>query len=145
MMFDPCRSIRCHATLLRSVLRSRSRRGVMMNQRAVLLIKTVHTAIFLWMSACILYVLFAGLTQSYDWKLAVAIGMVLLESAVYLVNGRRCPLTHWAQHYGDPTGNDLIADIFLPPSFARKIPPLCGGLFVFNMLVLLVSYLFALR
>ncbi len=115
-----------------------------MNRRAVFVIKAVHTVIFLFMSACILYLLYAGLTRSYDWKLAAAFGAVILEVAVYLLNGRRCPLTKWAQHYGDPTGNDLIADLFLPPSFARKIPPLCGGLFVVSLLVLVFNFLLTL-
>jgi predicted benzoate:H+ symporter BenE len=97
------------------------------------------------MSACILYVLYCGLTRTYDWTLAAAVGAVIIESTVYVLNGRRCPLTHWAQQYGDPTGNDLIADIFLPPSFARKIPPVCGGLFVVGLLVLVFNYLLSLR
>lgn len=112
-----------------------------MNRPAVLFIKSVHTAIFLFMSACILYVLYCGLTRTYGWLLAAAVGAVLLESAVYVLNGRRCPLTKLAQQYGDPTGNDLIADIFLPPAFARRIPPLCGGLFVLGLVVLLTNYL----
>ena len=113
-----------------------------MNRRAVFFIKSVHTLVFLFMSACILYVLYCGLTRTYDWTLLVALGAVLVEVAVYLLNGRRCPLTKWAQFYGDPTGNDLIADLFLPPSFARKIPPLCGGLFVVSLLVLVYAFLF---
>jgi hypothetical protein len=115
------------------------------NRRAVLVIKTVHTLIFLFMSTCILYILFCGLAQIYDWKLVVAFGAVLLESVVYLANGRRCPVTRLAQHYGDPTGNDLIADLFLPPAFARRIPPLCGGLFVVSIFVLVFNYLLSLR
>lgn len=137
VMFDPRRIAACHATLIVQ--------EVIMNQRAVFLIKAVHTLVFLFMSGCILYVLYCGLTRRYDWTLAVATGAVLVEVAVYLLNGRRCPLTQWAQDYGDPTGNDLIADIFLPPSFARKIPPLCGGLFVISLLVLAFNYALMFR
>lgn len=136
-MFDPRRIAACRATLWMQ--------EAIMNQRAVLLIKAVHTLIFLFMSGCILYVLYCGLTRRYDWTLAVALGAVLVEVAVYLLNGRRCPLTQWAQDYGDPTGNDLIADIFLPPAFARKIPPLCGGLFVISLLVLAFNYVLLFR
>lgn len=110
-----------------------------MNRRAIFAIKSIHTLIFLFMSACILYVLYAGLTRTYNWLLAVAVGFVLLECVVYLGNGLRCPLTKLAQQYGDPTGNDLIADLFLPPAFARRIPPVCGGLFVIGILVLIVN------
>jgi hypothetical protein len=117
---------------------------MVMNRLALVGIKTVHTLIFLFMSACILYLLYAGLTRTYDWKLALAVGMVILECVIYLANQRRCPLTQWARRYGDPTGNDWFADIFLPAWFAPKIPPICGGLFVIGLLVLLVTYLLAL-
>jgi hypothetical protein len=116
----------------------------MVNRQAVLVIKSVHTLIFLVMSAAILYVLYCGLTRTYNWSLALVLGVVVLEVMVYLLNGRRCPLTKWAQYYGDPTGNDLIADMFLPPAFARQIPPLCGGLFVFSLVVLVVNFVLAL-
>jgi hypothetical protein len=104
----------------------------------------IHTIIFLFMSASILYILYSGLTRTYDWKLAVAFGALFLEIAVYLLNGLRCPLTKLALRYGDTTGNDLIVDLFLPPSFARKIPPVCGGLFVVSVVVLVANYLLAL-
>lgn len=41
-----------------------------MNRPAVLFIKSVHTAIFLFMTACILYVFYCGLTRTYGWPLA---------------------------------------------------------------------------
>jgi predicted benzoate:H+ symporter BenE len=113
---------------------------MIVNRQAVLLIKSIHTVIFLFMSGAILYILYCGLTRTYNWTLAAAVGMVLVECAVYVLNGLRCPLTHLAQQYGDPTGNDLIADIFLPPEFARKIPPVCGGLFIVGILVLIFNY-----
>jgi hypothetical protein len=113
----------------------------MVNHRAVFLIKALHTAIFLVMSAAILFILFSGLTRTETPLLTVALGLVLLEVAVYTLNGWRCPLTHWAQQYGDPSGHDLLADLFLPPTLARKIPLVCGGLFAVGVLVLLVNLL----
>ena len=104
-------------------------------------VKSIHTLIFLGMSACILYVLYAGLTHTYDGFLIVALGAVVIETAVYLANGRRCPLTALAKRYGDQTGNDWIADIFLPAWFAPYIPPVCGGLFVLGLVVLVVNWL----
>ena len=108
-------------------------------------IKSIHTAIFLFMSACILYILYAGLVRVYDWKLAVALGAVGLECAVWWFGGRRCPLTNLAKQYGDETGNDWIADIFLPRWAAEKIPPACGGLLVLALIALLVNLLLAAR
>ncbi|MCB9453943.1 MAG: hypothetical protein H6672_21125 [Anaerolineaceae bacterium] len=112
-----------------------------MKSPILFLIKGFHTLVFLFMSACILYVLYAGLTRRYDIWLALAIGAVLLEVAVFVLNRLRCPLTALAQRYGDTTGNDFIADIFLPPWAARLIPPVCGGLFVVSLVVLAVMWL----
>ena len=108
-------------------------------------IKTLHTLIFLVMSAAILYVLYSGLTRTYDGWLIVALVAVILECVVFLANNRRCPLTKWARDYGDAFGNDWIADIFLPAWFAPKIPLLCGGLFVVSVIVLVVNFLLAVR
>jgi len=68
---------------------------------------------------------------------------VLIESAVYIANDRRCPLTALAKQYGDTTGNDWVADIFLPDWFAPHIPPVCGVLFVVGLVVLIVNWLLA--
>ncbi|MEO8611274.1 MAG: hypothetical protein ABI690_25480 [Chloroflexota bacterium] len=117
----------------------------MINRRALVGIKTLHTIIFLVESAAILYVLYCGLTRTYNGWLALAIGAVILESVVFVASGRRCPLTKWARQYGDASGNDWIADIFLPAWFAPKIPLLCGGLFGVGLIVLALNVLLSLR
>jgi hypothetical protein len=104
-------------------------------------IKTLHTVIFLVMSAAILVVLYCALTRTYNIWLVVAFAAVILECVVFLANNRRCPLTQWARNYGDTSGNDWIADIFLPARFAPKIPLLCGGLFVVSLIVLVINFL----
>ena len=116
-----------------------------LNKTILLGIKTLHTLIFLVMSAAILYVLYSGLIRRYDGWLVVALAAVILECVVFLANNRRCPLTKWAKQYGDSTGNDWIADIFLPAWFAPKIPLLCGGLFVVSLIVLVVNFLLSIR
>jgi hypothetical protein len=135
---------RLYDTLESSVSEGASRVTTTTNRLAVVSIKTVHTLIFLFMSASILYILYAGLTRTYDALLVAAFAALILEIVVYLANGLRCPLTKLAQNYGDPTGNDLIADLFLPPAFARRIPPVCGGLFALSVIVLIANYLISL-
>lgn len=115
------------------------------NRRMLIAIKTIHTAIFLFMSAAILYVLYCGLTRTYTVGLVLALGAVILECVVFVGNNRRCPLTQWARYYGDTSGNDWIADIFLPARFATKIPLVCGGLFMLSLLVLVANYLLSTR
>ncbi|HEX2906235.1 MAG TPA: hypothetical protein VHO69_05200 [Phototrophicaceae bacterium] len=108
--------------------------------RPLFLIKLFHTLVFLFMSACILYIVAAGLTRTYDWKLAVAFGAITLEGIVYFGNGRRCPLTDLALRYGDQTGNDLLADIFLPDWAARKIFPVSSVILLISIVLLIGRY-----
>ena len=118
----------------------------MVNRRLMLIgIKSLHTLIFLVMSAAIVYVLYAGVVRRYDGWLLLALGAVILECVVYLANNRRCPLTKWARQYGDATGNDWLADLFVPAWFAPKIPLVCGGLFVVSVIVLILNFVLMVR
>ena len=95
---------------------------------ALFWIKFAHTIVFLVESTAILYILYSGLFNVRSSWLVVAIVLVLAEVVVFVGNGTRCPLTKLARQLGDQTGNDYIADIFLPEWFAPLIPRICGGL-----------------
>ena len=124
---------------------SKSNNSTRLDKCILLTIKTLHTVIFLGMSAAILYILYSGLTRTHDRWVVVALAAVLFECVVFLANNRRCPLTDWARRYGDMSGNDWIADIFLPAWFASKIPLLCGGLFMLSLIILVINFLLAAR
>lgn len=109
--------------------------------RTLFLIKLFHSLAFVFISLAIVYVwiaIFAGIS---GWTVALAIGIILLETAIYVGNGLRCPLTKLAQQYGDARGDDLIADLFLPKWFIPLIPPVCGTLAFLGILVLTVRAL----
>jgi len=99
------------------------------------LVKFFHTLVFLVESAAILYILYSGLFDVREPWLVVAIGLVAVESAVFVFSGLRCPLTGLARRMGDATGNDYLADIFLPAWFAPLIPRICGGLMVVGLIL----------
>lgn len=101
-------------------------------------VKFVHTLVFLFMVGCLLVILYCGLTRTYGWPLALALGAILLEGVVFLGNGRRCPLTDLARKYGDATGNDFIADIFLPAWAAQKIVPVSSVMLLIGLALLVV-------
>jgi hypothetical protein len=105
------------------------------NNTAVFLIKLFHTLVFLVESAAILYIVYSGITNTGGTGLVIAIALVLAEVIVFVANGLVCPLTNLARRMGDATGNDFIADIFLPARFARLIPPVCGGLALIGLLL----------
>ena len=103
------------------------------------LIKSVHTAVFVFMSGCILWLWYAGLTRTYDWKLWAALGAIVLEGLVWWFSGRRCPLTDIAKRYGDDTGNEWFADLFLPAWAATRIVPVSSMLVVVSLVILVVN------
>jgi hypothetical protein len=111
----------------------------MTNTRLLFLVKFVHTLAFFVLAPSTLYIFYCGLSGQRDVLLWWALGLVTLESVVFLGNGRRCPLTKLAQQLGDPTGNDLIADLFLPEWLAQRIMPIFGSMFVIGLLLLMFN------
>jgi hypothetical protein len=95
--------------------------------RSLVFIKAVHTAIFVFFSACIALVVFSAVTGVIGWLTWVAFALVLLEAIVFLGNGWRCPLTDYAERLGADNGS--VADIFLPLWFAKRLPVIAGGIF----------------
>lgn len=94
------------------------------------LVKFIHSAIFVVLSGCILYMLYSGISGDITAWTGFAMVLVVVEIMVYTLNSFRCPLTKLAQTYGDVQGDDFIADIFLPAWFVPLIVPLCTVLAV---------------
>ncbi len=104
-------------------------------------IKLLHTVVFVVESVAILYILYSGLFNVRGTGLVIAVILVVAEVVVFVGNGIRCPLTKMAQDLGDKTGNDFVADIFLPERFARLIPFVYGGLAGIGLLLIGVRLL----
>lgn len=98
-------------------------------------IKLLHTVVFVVESVAILYIVYSGLFNIRGSGLVIAVILVLAEVVVFVANGTRCPLTKIARQLGDKTGNDFIADIFLPERLARLIPFVCGGLALIGLVM----------
>lgn len=85
----------------------------------IFLIKFVHSIIFWWQVACLAYTLYAGITRTFNIILLVAIGSILLNGLLLLINKGRCPFTNLAESQGATKGS--VTDIFLPGWIARNI------------------------
>lgn len=88
-------------------------------------IKGLHTAIFASVGACILVFAWEGFRQRPRRRAAVALGVVLAETGIFVSNNQVCPLTPLAEELGAERGS--VADIFLPAWFSRRIPLFGGG------------------
>lgn len=89
----------------------------MNNHQRLLIIKWLHTVIWVFFVAVIFYILYCGIAddvQLYTW---VAIGLILGEGMVLLLFKMYCPLTVWARKYSSSTKDNF--DIFLPEWLAR--------------------------
>lgn len=103
-------------------------------------IKSLHSAIYLVMSASILYVLYCGVVARRDVWLWLALGLVTLECLVYLGNRARCPLSDLAVRLGDDTGNDYLSDWVCPGPWIRHTARIWGGVFGLGVVLVLLSW-----
>lgn len=77
------------------------------------LVKMIHSLIVIYMIACLYIIWQYGFNGLYERWLVLAFGSILLEGAVYIIWGFRCPLTDWAIALGDKTGADFIGELLL--------------------------------
>jgi hypothetical protein len=105
-----------------------SRATVANRPALVVAIKAFHTAAWLSIESCVVYVLYAGLVGRSDRRVAAAAAVVAGESLVFAGNGFRCPLTGLAERYRAEKGS--VTDIYPPTWFAHNIPAIHAPLLV---------------
>jgi hypothetical protein len=105
----------------------------MTDSMKLLNIKIVHTLIWLFFVVVIGYILYAGIFNKIDVRVWVAIGLVLFEGLVLLLNRGKCPLTPLAAKYTDDTDDNF--DIFLPNWLARHNKVIFTSLYVLGLLL----------
>jgi hypothetical protein len=88
-------------------------------------IKGFHTAIFVSISAAVVLTVWDGLRGRPRKRTAIAGGVVLAESVLYVSNNQVCPLTPLAEQFGADRGS--VVDLFLPAAVARQIPLVAGS------------------
>ena len=111
-----------------------------MNSKKLFIIKTIHSIIYLIMVASIFYILYAGITKTYDTLFYISLGLITIEGAVYLGNKMVCPLTTLAKKYGDPT-KGYVGDTFFPESFTNFTFQIFGSILLLGILILLYNLL----
>lgn len=105
------------------------------NERKLLIIKVVHTLIWIFYNVVIFYLLYAVITDQIDKWVWICIGLVLLEGLVLLVFKKMCPITVVARRYSD--SNRANFDIFLPNWLARYNKEIYTTIFLISLLILL--------
>jgi hypothetical protein len=108
----------------------------------VFYIKLTHAILFLLMTFSVLYILYSGVTRTYNWVLIFSISTVTLESLALLLNRWRCPLTDLAMKYGATEEQARVTSLFCPKWFVPYVFKVYGVLFIFGLIFASVRYLF---
>ncbi|HNV28273.1 MAG TPA: hypothetical protein PKJ83_03985 [Cyclobacteriaceae bacterium] len=89
----------------------------MQRDTKLVLVKVIHTLIWIFFNVVIFYMLYAVLQNKIDRWLWIGYGLVLLEGLTLLLFKFFCPLTLIARKYSDSTKDNF--DIYLPNWLAR--------------------------
>ncbi len=83
----------------------------------LLLVKIVHTIVWLFFNLVLLYLFYAVITDRIDLWVWICVGLFALEGLILLLFKNMCPLTVIARKFSDSKKDNF--DIFLPNWLAR--------------------------
>ena len=106
--------------------------------RSLTFIKVLHSAAFWFFTAANLVVLAAAVTGRTCTLTWTGLAVLLIEGVILMLNGWRCPLRTYAEDIGAVSGQ--VTDIFLPNWFADRIFPICGGLLLLSVVLILLRF-----
>lgn len=106
-----------------------------MEENKLLIVKIIHTIIWLFFNVVIFYLLYAVIINKIDIWVWICIGLVLLEGLVLLFFKMFCPLTIIARKYSDSTKDNF--DIFLPNWLAKYNKLIYTSIFVVAIVILI--------
>jgi len=86
-------------------------------KQSLILVKTIHTLVWIFFNFVIFYLLYAVIVNKIDTWLWVGFGLVALEGLTLLIFKFYCPLTIIARNYSDSTKDNF--DIYLPNWLAK--------------------------
>lgn len=102
-------------------------------------IKLIHTIIWVVMAAASFYILYAGITNTFDIILTISIILLVLETITLLINKWTCPLTPLAGKYTSNRKDNF--DIYLPNWLAKYNKFIFGTIFTIGLLLVLINWI----
>ena len=89
----------------------------MKNETKLVLVKTLHTVVWLFFNVVLFYMAYAVIANKINKWIWIGIGLIVLEGIVLLIFNKMCPLTIVARKYSDSTKDNF--DIYLPNWLAK--------------------------
>jgi len=105
----------------------------------LLLIKLLHSLIWIFFVAVILYIVYCGVFDHITRFTWVAILLIVFEGLVLLIFKYYCPLTLIARKYSDSQKDNF--DIFLPEWLARYNKQIFTTLYLIGLIMVLLRCL----
>ena len=105
----------------------------MKSETKLILIKIIHTLIWLFFNAVIFYMLYAAITNKLDKWLWIGYCLFVLEGVVLVLFKFFCPLTIMARKYSDSTKDNF--DIYLPNWLAKYNKPIYTSILVVIIII----------
>lgn len=105
----------------------------------LLIIKIVHTVIWIFFNIVLFYLLYAAITNKIDKWVWTGLGLFVLEGIILLLFKMMCPLTVLARKYSDSAKDNF--DIFLPNWLAKNNKLIYTSLLIVVILIILVQLL----
>jgi hypothetical protein len=89
----------------------------MKSETKLTLIKSIHTAIWVFFNVVIFYMLYAAIANKLNIWLWIGYGFIFLEGLILLIFKSHCPLNLMARKYTNSTNANF--DIYLPSWLAK--------------------------
>ncbi len=105
----------------------------------LMLIKVVHTLIWIFFNGVIFYMLYAAIAHKLDRWLWIGYGFVCLEGLVLLTFKSHCPLNLLARKYSNSTKDNF--DIYLPSWLAKYTKLIYTTIFAIIIIITLYQML----
>ena len=107
----------------------------MTSETKLILIKVVHTLIWVFFNIVIFYLLYAVIADKIDKWVWISLGLILIEVITLIVFKNLCPITVIARNYSQSTKANF--DIYLP-NWLTKYNKQIYTVIVFVALVILI-------
>ena len=111
----------------------------MSDKTKLILIKLLHTMIWVFFNVVIFYLLYAVLVNKIDKWVWICLGLIVLEGLVLLLFKRVCPVTLMARKYSDSKRPNF--DIYLPGWLARHNQLIYSIIVLIAVVILIYRYI----
>jgi hypothetical protein len=100
----------------------------------LIIIKSVHTSIWIFFNIVMFYLLYAVIYDKIDKWTWIGFGLFFMEAIILLIFNMHCPLTLVARKYSSSTKENF--DIYLPNWLAKYNKQIYTGILAIIVLIL---------